>query len=52
MRLQLRAEAFNVLNIQRPTFSADLDISSTSFGRVLSTFNQPRILQFGVRFDF
>ena len=52
MRLQLRAEAFNVLNLQRPTFSADLDISSTNFGRINSTFNQPRILQFGARFDF
>ena len=52
MRLQLRAEAFNVLNQQKPTFNADIDISSTSFGRVLSTYNQPRIMQFGARFDF
>lgn len=52
MRLQLRAEAFNVLNKQNPFYSADLDINSTSFGRVTTTFNQPRILQFGVRFDF
>ncbi|HUR97030.1 MAG TPA: TonB-dependent receptor [Pyrinomonadaceae bacterium] len=52
MRLQLRAEAFNVLNQQKPTFTADIDISSTSFGRILSTYNQPRIMQFGARFDF
>lgn len=52
MRLQLRMEAFNVLNKQNPTFSADMDISSTTFGRINSTFNQPRIMQFGARFDF
>jgi hypothetical protein len=52
MRLQLRAEAFNVLNRQSPFFSADLDIASTTFGRVTTTYNQPRIMQFGARFDF
>ncbi|HSK73103.1 MAG TPA: TonB-dependent receptor [Pyrinomonadaceae bacterium] len=57
MRLQLRAEAFNVLNVQVPFFSADLNVNSTSFGRICSTsttctYNTPRILQFGARFDF
>lgn len=52
MRLQLRAEAFNVLNKQVPAFSADLNINSDSFGRVTGSANGPRILQFGARFDF
>lgn len=51
MRLQLRAEFYNVLN--RASFAVgDLNIGNiTSFGRVGSAF-APRILQFGARFDF
>ena len=52
MRLQLRAEAFNVLNNQVPFFGADLNIDSTSFGRITQSYNSPRIMQFGARFDF
>lgn len=52
MRLQLRAEAFNVLNSQVPFYSADLNVNSDSFGRITTTYNAPRIMQFGVRFDF
>ncbi len=52
MRLQLRADAFNVLNSQVPFFGADLNINSDSFGRVTGSYNAPRILQFGARFDF
>ncbi len=52
MRLQLRMEAFNVLNDQRPNFSADLNINSDTFGRITGNFNTPRIVQFGARFDF
>ncbi|HSK73104.1 MAG TPA: hypothetical protein VK892_15505, partial [Pyrinomonadaceae bacterium] len=52
MRLQLRMEAFNVLNYQVPFFAADLNVNSTSFGRITSTYNTPRIIQFGARFDF
>lgn len=58
-RLQLRAEAFNVLN--RTNFavsnsSADqqltmFNINSTNFGRLTSTFS-PRIIQFAARFEF
>jgi hypothetical protein len=55
--LQLRAEAFNVLNHanffagSNPTI---LDVGSTSFGRLTSSSNaySPRIVQFGVRFEF
>ena len=57
MKLQLRMEAFNVLNKQLPAFSADLNVDSNSFGRVTSTNtvtnpSAPRIIQFGARFDF
>jgi hypothetical protein len=51
-RLQLRMEAFNVLNNQVPRFSADLDVNSNSFGRVTTTYNGSRVIQFGARFDF
>ncbi len=52
--LQLRVEAFNVLN--RANFfigesSGIFNVNSTSFGRVTSTYD-PRIIQFGARFDF
>ena len=50
-RLQLRAEAFNVLNnvdFIPPQF---IDISSTTFGRVTSS-TAPRVMQFAFRFNF
>lgn len=50
--LQLRMEAFNVLNRQVPYFGSDLDINSNTFGRITSSYNTPRIMQFGARFDF
>ena len=51
-RLQLRGEFFNILNSQVPSFGADLNINSTSFGRITTTYNAPRVVQFGARFDF
>ena len=51
-RLQLRMEAFNILNNQVPRFSADLDVNSNNFGRVTTTYNGARVIQFGARFDF
>jgi hypothetical protein len=51
-RLQLRMEAYNVLNHQVQSYSADLNINSDSFGRITSIGNTPRIIQFGARFDF
>jgi hypothetical protein len=60
-RLQVRVEAFNVLNHQVPFFGTStayttgrLDINSNNFGRITQTFfnNAPRIIQFGARFDF
>ena len=53
MRFQFRAELFNVLN--RTNFFASqfgtLNINSTSFGRIVSTFD-PRIVQFAGRLEF
>jgi hypothetical protein len=56
LRLQLRAEAFNVLN-HTNFFIADnsaiFDIDSTTFGQIAPTANfGPRIMQFAVRFEF
>jgi hypothetical protein len=58
-RLQVRVEAFDLLNRQVPFFgttsaytSARLDVNSNSFGRVTQIYNTPRIIQFGARFDF
>ncbi|MEP7039347.1 MAG: TonB-dependent receptor [Acidobacteriota bacterium] len=58
-RLQLRFEAFNVLNKQIPLFGTTaaytngfLNVNSNSFGRITSIYNTPRIIQFGVRYDF
>jgi hypothetical protein len=58
-RLQIRVEAFNVLNRQVPFFgtttaytSSRLDVNSNNFGRITQSYNDPRIIQFGVRYDF
>ena len=50
LRLQLRAELYNVLNHANFTYG-DLNITSTTFGRI-TTVRTPRIVQFGARFDF
>jgi hypothetical protein len=53
-QLQLRAEAFNVLNNAQFNIgegSGVFNVNSTTFGRMGSTF-AARIIQFGARFDF
>jgi hypothetical protein len=53
-RFQLRAEAFNVLNRANFFYSGN-DVSSTSFGRITSTFTSSsaqRVIQFVGRFEF
>lgn len=54
MRLQLRMEAFNVLNKTVLSQTADLNINSNNFGLITTTraASTPRVLQFGARFDF
>jgi hypothetical protein len=53
-RLEIRAEAFNVLN--RANFfiadnSAIFNVNGTNFGRLTTTFS-PRIMQLAARFEF
>lgn len=51
MRIQLRAEAFNLFNRANFFLGQNQDINSTSFFQIGSTFG-PRILQFVGRFEF
>jgi hypothetical protein len=51
-RVQLRAEAFNVLN--RANFATPAlteDVTDSTFGQITSTFS-PRVLQFAIRLEF
>jgi hypothetical protein len=55
-RLQLRGEAFNILNRANFAFTntqqlSALDINSTNFGKITTAFT-PRIFQFAARFEF
>lgn len=50
MRLQLRAESFNVLN--HPNFGLPVaDLNSPNFGRILAA-GPPRLMQFAVKVSF
>jgi hypothetical protein len=49
--VEFRAEAINVLN--HPTFYiADMDINSTTFGKIGSQLNSRRVFQFGLQYRF
>ena len=56
--VQLRAEGFNILN--HPTFyvgnesssTTRFNINNTTFGRITSTFYNPRRMQFSLRYSF
>lgn len=50
MRLQLRAEAFNIFNWTNMR-SLSTNVTSSTFGRV-TTFRDPRTMQFGAKFYF
>jgi hypothetical protein len=51
LNLELRLEAFNVFNHTNFSVDNSLDINSTSFGKITSTFD-PRILQLAFKFSF
>lgn len=51
MRVVVRGEAFNVTNSTRFTSPGNVNVSSTTFGRITGTYN-PRVMQFGARFEF
>jgi hypothetical protein len=51
MQLQVRAEMFNVANLQRFAFP-DIGLGNESFGTVTSTVGNFRKMQFGARFQF
>jgi hypothetical protein len=52
--LQFRWETFNLTNTTRfDVNSLSLDISASgTFGKYSSTLNTPRIMQFGLRYEF
>jgi hypothetical protein len=51
MRVQFRSEYFNVTN--RVNLGAPiLDVNNANFGKILTTATDPRILQFGLKFQF
>jgi hypothetical protein len=51
LNLELRLEAFNVFNHTNFSVPNNLDINSTSFGKITDTFD-PRILQISFKFNF
>jgi hypothetical protein len=55
MRVQIRAEAFNLLNRTNFTFTTlgqqVQSINSTTFGRITAA-GDPRVIQFALRFEF
>ncbi len=53
-RLQIRWEAYNIMNAVRfDTFDMSMNLgNSATFGNFQSTLMDPRIMQFGLRYDF
>jgi hypothetical protein len=51
-RLSIRAEAYNLTNTTSFNNSSSLTLTSTTFGRITSTLSTPRVIQFGIRYDF
>lgn len=51
-RLQIRWEAYNAFNHHSFALPSSTDIGSTSFGQITGSASTPRVMQFGVRWDF
>ena len=53
-RLQFRWEAYNILNTVRfDVYTIEMSVAdATSFGNYQSALTEPRIMQFGLRYDF
>jgi hypothetical protein len=53
--IEFKAESFNALNhpsFTNPSASADQVITSTNFGKLTSTFYDPRVVQFSLHYKF
>ena len=51
LKLQLRGEAYNALNLVNPNGFASTNITSTSFGEI-SSFREARVIQIGAKLMF
>lgn len=51
-RLQIRWEAYNAFNHHSFGLPSSTDIGATNFGQVTGSASNPRVMQFGVRWDF
>ena len=51
-RLQIRWEAYNAFNHHSFGLPSSTDIGSSTFGQVTGSASAPRVMQFGVRWDF
>ena len=51
-RLELRADAFNILNIQNYSAPSSVTIGIAGAGRITTLAVQPRTMQLGLRLEF
>ena len=51
-RLQIRWESYNVFNHHSFALPSSTDIGSSTFGQITTSASNPRVMQFGVRWDF
>jgi hypothetical protein len=51
MKLQVRGEFFNFTNTPRFAIP-DTTLTDAEFGQVTETLGSPRVMQFGIRFEF
>ena len=51
-RLELRLESFNLLQSLQLGRPAELNFNAGTFGRITTQAGAPRIMQFGIKYDF